>query len=69
MAKDIRGRDAQSVISFFGTAWGVFTLSEGLHNKHEVDEAKEEYLELIKPSEDSPEGFQTKHRRLPIRIA
>lgn len=36
----------------------MFTLSEGVDDKREVAEAEEEYIELVKPCEDPPEGFQ-----------
>ena len=36
----------------------MLTLSEGLHDKREVDEAEEEHVALVKPGEDAPEGFQ-----------
>ena len=42
----------------------MFTLSKGLHDKREVDEAEEECLKLVKPGEDPPEGFQTAEQPL-----
>ncbi len=42
----------------------MFTLSEGVHDKREVDEAEEEYVELVKPGEDAPEGFQAAEQPL-----
>lgn len=36
---------------------GAFTLSEGFHDKREVDEAEEEAVEPVKPGEEVPEGF------------
>lgn len=36
---------------------GVFTLAKGLYNKGEVEEAEEEYVELLESGEDSAEGL------------
>jgi len=36
----------------------VFTLSERLHDEREVYEAEKECIELVKPGENPPEGFQ-----------
>ena len=40
-------------------------LSEGVHDKHEVEEAEEEDIELVKPGEDPPKGLQTAEQHFP----
>ena len=52
----------------------MFTLSEGVHDKREVEEAEEEDIERVKPREDPPEGFQAAEQPLylmtfPVRAA
>ena len=44
----------------------MFTLSEGVHDKREVEEAEEECIELVKPGEDLPEGFQAAEQPLDL---
>ena len=44
----------------------VFTLSEGFHDKREGDEAEEEHVKLVKPGEDSSEGFQAAEQPLSL---
>ena len=44
----------------------MFTLSEGVHDKREVDEAEEEDIELVKPGEDPPDGFQAAEQPLDL---
>ena len=41
-------------------------LSEGVHDKRKVDEAEEEDIELVKPGEDPPEGFQAAEKPLDL---
>ena len=42
----------------------VFTPSAGFHDKREGDEAEEEHIKLVKPGEDSSEGFRAAEQPL-----
>lgn len=44
----------------------VFTLSAGFHDKREGDEAEKEPVKLVKPGEDSSEGFQAAEQPLSL---